>query len=93
MALRAKVPIQDPARKWLQHELKDYVMDLLGSKLWIDHYVDVPELKRLYQQFLRTPDAFDNLTFLLFPIFLEGWYQAMQSTQWTQKQEVTFASL
>lgn len=78
VALRPKVPVQDPQRAWLQRELKGYVTDLLESaNLFIARFVDVPLLRRRYAQFLQQPAQFDNLTFLMFPVFLEEWHRAM----------------
>ena len=79
IALRPKVPIQDPQRKWLQRELRQYVEDVLNSdNLFISRFVDVSLLNQLYRQFLETPPQFDNLTFLVFPLFLEEWHRAMR---------------
>lgn len=79
IALRPKVPIQDPQRAWVQGPLKAYLHDLLLSRsLWIGQFVDLQRLRRLYEAFLSDPDQFDNLTFLVFPVFLEEWHRAMQ---------------
>ena len=79
LAVRPKVPVQDPQRKWLQNELKEYVSDrLAGRGLAIEAWVDVPLLRRRYEEFLANPGAFGNLTFVMFPLFLEEWAGAMQ---------------
>ena len=80
-ALRPKVPIQDPQRKWFLGELAGFVGDLLHSRpLFIESYVDVPALTRYYEQFKQTPDRFGNLTFLAFPLFLEAWHRALRES-------------
>lgn len=79
LAVRPKVPVQDPQRKWLQNELKEFVQDrLAGRGLWIESWVDVKLLRRRYEEFLAHPAAFDNLTFVMFPLFLEEWAGAMR---------------
>ncbi len=87
VALRPKIPIQDPQRKWLRGELKEFVSDLLlSSPLFIEQFVDVPRLRQTYRNFLANPDRFDNLTFLVFPVFLEAWYRALKRSLATQKE-------
>ena len=79
LSVRPKVPVQDPQRKWLQNELKGYVSDrLAGRGLAIEAWVDLPLLRRRYEEFLANPGAFSNLTFVMFPLFLEEWAGAMQ---------------
>ena len=79
LAVRPKVPVQDPQRKWLQNELREFVRDRLASRgLWIEAWVDVPLLRRRYEEFLANPSSFDNLTFVMFPLFLEEWAGAMR---------------
>jgi len=79
IALRPKVPIQDSQRLWLQGPLKAYVRDLLSSRpLWISQFVDVERLRGLFEAFLSEPARFGNLTFLVFPVFLEEWRRAMR---------------
>ncbi len=79
VALRPKVPIQDPQRKWLQRELREFTSDLLHSRpLYIEQFVDVEALTRYYDLFLKDPSRFDNLTFLAYPLFLEVWHQKVR---------------
>lgn len=84
VARRPKVAVQDPQRVWLQRQIKPYVWDLLHSQgLFIEAYVDVARLRRRYEEFLEHPDRFDNLTFVMFPIFLEAWHQAVRDAACT----------
>ena len=79
IALRPKVPIQDPQRLWLQGEMSTFVQDLLHSRpLFLERFLDVEAVRRLYGQFLKQPDRFENLTCLVFPVFLEVWHRAMR---------------
>lgn len=81
VALRPKVPVQDPQRKWLQREIRDFARDLLRSHpLYIEQFVDVGALTRYYDLFLKDPSRFDNLTFLVFPLFLEAWHRAIRGS-------------
>lgn len=79
VAWRPKVPVQDPQRAWLQVELKAFMLDQLHSHtLFISRFVDMERLRRLYASFLATPSMIKNVTCLVFPLFLEAWYQAMK---------------
>lgn len=79
-AFRPKVRVQDPQHLWLRGALRPFVSDLLASHpLCIESFVDVPKLRRLYEQFLDHPERFDNVTFIMLPIFLEVWARAMRT--------------
>lgn len=79
VAFRKKVPIQDPQRLWLQTHLTDYVNDTLFSEnLFIKKFIDLNKLRNNFLSFLKTPDQYPNLTFLVFPLCLEAWYQGMK---------------
>ena len=88
VALRPKVSVQDPQRKWLQKELAGFVRDLLAShSLFIDAFVDRNKLRCLYEDFLKDSARFDNVTFLVFPVFLEEWHRAMAGYLKTPRKE------
>jgi len=79
VAFRTKVPIQDPQRLWLQTHLTDYVRDTLHSEnLFIHEYVDVKKLSHHFENFIQSPKKYPNLTFIIFPLCLEAWYQSMK---------------
>ena len=78
-AFRKKVPVQDPQRLWLQTSLKDYVGDTLGSdNLWISEYIHMDRLRHHVEEFMRQPERYANLTFIVFPLFLEAWHNGMK---------------
>ncbi|HNW94149.1 MAG TPA: asparagine synthase-related protein, partial [bacterium] len=80
-AFRPKVPVQDPQRAWVGTCLRDYVSDsLAGGNLFVARYVDMPAVRRRYWQFLTEPDSVGNLTFLMYPLFLEIWQRVLRKT-------------
>lgn len=81
IAFRPKVRVQDPQRFWLQGALRPFVSDLLESRpLFIEPFVDVQKLRGLYEGFLNHPERFENITFIMLPVFLEVWYRAMRAS-------------
>lgn len=86
-AFTPKMLVQDPQREWIQLELKEYMFDMLLSKnLWIDEFVDTEELRREYENFLVCPEEYKNLTFLMYPIFLQVWYESLR--EWVLSENI-----